>query len=117
MNRDLEQRQDLSLLDDMPTVRKLDLNYRKNKEQDHTPHIDAAAAAFDYAACRGEWWNPREYSLLYGTPLWQQASESQRLILNQLYWVAYYAQIISAEIATIVLNQTSAAGLSSYEDF
>src|SRR6185295_12039960 len=27
------------------------------------------------------------------------------------------AQIISAEIATILLNQTSAAGLNSYEDF
>jgi len=117
MDRDLWQHQDLSLLDDAPTVRKLELNYRKNKEQDHTASIDAAAAEFDYAQCRNEWWNPPEYSLLYGTPLWEQSNESQRLVLNHLYWVAYYSQIISAEIATIVLNQTSAAGLSSYEDF
>lgn len=117
MNRELAQRQDRSLIEDAPTMRKLDLNYRKNKEQDHTASIDAAAAEFRYDDCRDEWWNPREYSLLYGTPLWNQASESQRLLLNHLFWVAYYAQIISAEIATIVLNQTSAAGLSSYEDF
>jgi hypothetical protein len=117
MNRDLSQRQEKSLLDDPLTVRKLQLNYAKNREQDQACHIEAAAEAFDYDACRNEWWNPPEYSLLYGTPLWDEASDSQRLILNHLYWVAYYAQIVSAEIATIVLNQTSAAGLNSYEDF
>ncbi len=39
------------------------------------------------------------------------------MVLNQLYWVAYYAQIVSAEIATIFLNQVSAAGLYTLEDF
>jgi hypothetical protein len=117
MNRDLAQHQDTSILDDGRTLRKLQVNYTKNREQDHSAKIDAAARAFDYAACRDAWWNPPEYSLLHGTPLWEQASEAQRLVLNHLYWVAYYAQIISAEIATIVLNQTSAAGLNTYEDF
>jgi hypothetical protein len=37
--------------------------------------------------------------------------------LNQLFWVAYYSQIISAEIATIFFNQTSAAALYGIEDF
>ena len=55
--------------------------------------------------------------MLYGTPLWEQASESQKVLLNQLYWVAYYSQIISAEIATIFFNQTSATGLYSLEGF
>jgi hypothetical protein len=117
MNRDLSQRQDQSLLDDARTVRKLESNYTKNREQDQAQNIDAAAQAFNYESCRDQWWNPPEYSLMHGTPLWDQASDSQRLVLNQLYWVAYYSQIISAEIATIVLNQTSAAGLNSYEDF
>jgi hypothetical protein len=36
---------------------------------------------------------------------------------KQLYWVAYYSQIIAAEIATIYFNQTSAAGLYAQEDF
>lgn len=117
MNRSLSQRQTRSLLDDQRTCQTLALNYRRNKAQDHTAEIDAAAAAFRYTDCRGQYWNPEAYSLLHGTPLWDGASASQRVLLNQLYWVAYYAQIISAEIATILLNQTSAAGLSSLEDF
>lgn len=52
-----------------------------------------------------------------GTPLWEQSRQHQRVILNQLYWVAYYSQIVSAEIATIFFNQTSAAGLYAQEDF
>lgn len=117
MNRNLTQHQEKSLLDDASTLRKVELNHQKNRDQDHTANIDRCAASFDYAACRDAWWNPPEFSLLYATPLWDQSSESQRIVLNHLYWVAYYAQIISAEIATILLNQTSAAGLSSYEDF
>ena len=98
-------------------VNPLELNYHRNREQDHTELLDQAAAAFDYEACRGEMWNPEAYSLLYGTPVWEQASKSQRVLLNQLYWVAYYSQIISAEVATILFNQTSAAGLYALEDF
>ncbi|MCA9556154.1 MAG: hypothetical protein KC933_39375, partial [Myxococcales bacterium] len=73
--------------------------------------------AFDYEACKHEYWNPEEFSLLWGTPVWDQASAAQRVVLNQLYWVAYYSQIISAEIATIYFNQTSAAGLFAQDDF
>ncbi len=117
MNAALAQRQAGSLLDDEKTLRKLELNFRKNKEQDHTHAIDAAAAAFRFEECRDIYWNPENFSLLWGTPLWDQASPAQRLTLNHLYWVAYYAQIISAEIATILLNQTGAAGLNTMEDF
>ena len=117
MNRNLVQHQDKSLLDDASTMRKIELNHFKNRDQDHTAEIDRCSASFDYEACRTERWNPPEFSLMYATPLWDQSTESQRIVLNHLYWVAYYAQIISAEIATILLNQTSAAGLSSYEDF
>jgi hypothetical protein len=106
-----------SLLADKKTSGKIRLNYERNKKQDQTENIDLAAKAFSYADCRGEYWNPEEFSLLWGTPLWNQASESQRILLNQLYWVAYYSQIISAEIATIFFNQTSAAGLYAMEDF
>jgi len=106
-----------SLLDNQTVCRKLQLNYSRNRQQDHTPLMDAAAAAFVYADCQDEFWNPVEFSLLYGTPLWEQSSPAQRVILNQLYWVAYYSQIVSAEIATIYFNQTSAAGLYALEDF
>jgi hypothetical protein len=117
VNRALAQRQTRSLLDDTRTCQTLALGYRRNRAQDHTADIDAAAAAFRYADCRDRYWNPEAYSLLHGTPLWDGATAAQRIVLNQLYWVAYYAQIVSAEIATILLNQTSAAGLNSLEDF
>ena len=117
MNRSLSQRHDKSLFDDAKTLRKLELNYRKNKQQDNTPTMDALAADFRYEDCKDQRWNPEQFSLLYGTPLWDAATEEQRTKLNQIYWVAYYSQIISAEIATIFFNQTSAAGLYSLEDF
>lgn len=117
MHSGLSQRQTRSLLDDASTCRKLEFNLKRNSEQDHTATIDAAAQRFRYEDCRNEYWNPEQYSLLWGTPVWDQASAAQRIVLNQMYWVAYYAQIISAEIATIFLNQVSAAGLYALEDF
>jgi hypothetical protein len=117
MHPELEQRQSKSLLDDASTCRKLAFNQRKNEEHDHTRAIDAAAVRFDYAACREQYWSPEPFSLLYGTPLWDQASAAQRIVLNQLYWVAYFSQIISSEIATIFFNQVAAASLFAVEDF
>jgi hypothetical protein len=96
---------------------KIKLNHRKNKEQDHTSLLDQTAECFSYTTCKDRYWNPEEFSLLYGTPLWDSASREQKIKLNQLYWVAYYCQIISAEIATIFFNQTSAASLFGLEDF
>jgi hypothetical protein len=113
----MAQRQTKSLLDDPQTVRKLEFNFRRNAEQDHTTLIDRAAKNFRYEHCRDRYWNPESFSLLYGTPLWEQATPSQRVALNQLYWVAYYSQIISAEIATIFFNQIAATGLYGLEDF
>ena len=107
----------MKLSEDKKTQGKIRLNYTRNKKQDQTENIDAAAKAFDYDACKDEYWNPEQFSLLWGTPLWAEATEAQRIKLNQLYWVAYYSQIISAEIATIFFNQTSAAGLYGIEDF
>jgi hypothetical protein len=117
MHTGLAQRQTHSLLDDASTCRKLEFNLRRNAELDHTAAIDAAAQRFCYDDCRNDYWNPENFSLLWGTPVWEQATPAQRVVLNQLYWVAYYAQIVSAEIATIFLNQVSAAGLYSLEDF
>ena len=109
---------DPSLLSqDLKTSKRISINYHKNKELDHTALLDECAKSFDYNQCKDEYWNPEEFSLLYATPLWSGATEQQRKQLNQLYWVAYYSQIISAEIATIFYNQTSAAGLYGMNDF
>ena len=105
------------LAKDGKTRKKLELNYRRAKQTDHSPALDQLAARFDYQQCRNQYWQSPEFSLLYGTPLWYQASSDQKLILNHLYWVAYYSQIIAAEVATIFFNQTSATGLYPLTDF
>lgn len=99
------------------TKQKLQLNYRRARQTDHSPALDALADQFDYQKWRNCYWQAPEFSLLYGTPLWDQASPSQKLILNHLYWVAYYSQIIAAEVATIFFNQTSATALYPLTDF
>ena len=105
-------------LSEAPRVSKmLSLNLNRNKAQDQTEQMDRLAESFTYEECRSRYWQPPEYSLLYGTELWDQASETQRVQLNHLFWVAYYSQIISAEIATIHFNQTSATGLFAIEEF
>jgi hypothetical protein len=103
--------------DSKNALRRLQLNLRANKKQDNTELLDACGREFNYSACREEYWNPEEFSLLYGTSFWDQASTSERRLLNQLYWVAYYSQIISAEMATIYLNQCAAAGIYVVDDF
>lgn len=98
-------------------ARKIQLNYRRNQKQDHTARLDSVAKQFRYEDCCDRYWQAEKFSLLYGTPLWDESTDDQRRILNHLYWVAYYCQIISAEIATIFFNQTSAAGLYTHKGF
>ncbi len=117
MNKSLLQTNPRGLCDEPKIMKKLEFNFKKNREQDNSPHLDRLSLEFDYDRCKNEYWNPENFSLFYKSPLWNEASPTQRIKLNQLYWVAYYSQIISAEIATIFFNQTSAAGLYGIEDF
>ncbi len=117
MNQKLSQTHPRSLNDEPKTLRKLELSLKKNREQDNSPELDRLSQDFNYDRCKNQFWNPENFSLFYQTPLWNEASTYQRIKLNQLYWIAYYSQIISAEIATIFFNQTSAAGLYGIEDF
>jgi hypothetical protein len=98
-------------------LQKAALNHKRNKAQDNTEALDQLTSDFSYEKDQSEYWNPERYSLLYGTPLWNEASAAERIQLNHLYWVAYYSQIISAEIATIFFNQTCAASLYTVEGF
>ncbi|MBL7546163.1 MAG: hypothetical protein JNL11_20250 [Bdellovibrionaceae bacterium] len=106
-----------SLKDDIKTLKRIELALKKSKQLDQTANMELASQNFKYTDCHLANWNPERFSLLYGTWLWNQSSEYQKTILNQLYWVAYYSQIISAEIATIFFNQTCAASLYGVEDF
>lgn len=100
-----------------PTYKKIDFALKKSKKIDQTENIENVTHKFDLQKDMGKAWNPEEYSFLWGTWLWEQCTAEQKIFLNQLYWVAYYSQIISAEIATIYYNQLSAASLYSIDEF
>ena len=112
-----QKHKDQLLLNDVTLKKKLEFNRKLSEQQDQTDQIERCTREFKYEDCSEQYWNPEEFSLLYGTYFWEQATKKQKMILNQLYWVAYYSQIISAEIATIFFNQIAAAGLFAMEDF
>ncbi len=117
MNRNLSQRYNISLADDPKTMKRIELALKRSKELDQTAMMELSAKEFNYETCKDEMWNPERFSLLYKTWIWEQSTPEQKIKLNQLFWVAYYSQIISAEIATLFYNQTSAAALYGIEDF
>lgn len=117
MNRNLSQRFDVCLADDQKTMKRIELALKRSKELDQTAMMNQAAIDFNYENCKNEMWNPEKFSLLYKTWIWEQSTPEQKVKLNQLFWIAYYSQIISAEIATLFFNQTSAAALYGIEDF
>lgn len=117
MNRNLSQRFDVCLADDQKTMKRIELALKRSKELDQTAMMNQAAIDFNYELCKNEMWNPEKFSLLYKTWIWEQSTPEQKVKLNQLFWIAYYSQIISAEIATLFFNQTSAAALYGIEDF
>jgi hypothetical protein len=117
MNRNLYQHHNISLADDHKTMKRLEIALKRSKELDQTAMMDIYSKDFNYETCKNEMWNPESFSLLYKTWIWDQSTPEQKIKLNQLFWVAYYSQIISAEIATIFFNQTSAASLYGIEDF
>ncbi len=117
MITELSQNQPETLSNDPKTMKRIEIALKKSKELDQTAMMDLYSQAFRFADCDKQYWNPEAFSLLFETPLWHQATQAQKVKLNQLFWVAYYSQIISAEIATIFFNQTSAAALYAIEDF
>ncbi|MEL7354325.1 MAG: P-aminobenzoate N-oxygenase AurF, partial [Cyanobacteria bacterium J06560_5] len=53
---------ELTLLD-----KKIQLNHRRNRQQDHTEHLNTVAKQFRYEDCCDRTWQDEQFSLLYGT--------------------------------------------------
>lgn len=117
MNKNLLQTHNSTLSEDAKTMKRMEMALKKSKELDQTENMDLSAKIFNLTDCKDEMWNPEKFSLMYGTWLWDHSTPEQKIKLNQLYWIAYYSQIISAEIATIFFNQTAAAAMYGLEDF
>ena len=92
-----------------------EINYRNNLKSDYTEKIEALEKTFDYASNSNHYWSEPEQSILYGTPLYEAASESQKLALNHLYWSSIYDGTAASETSTIHYNKLT-AGVFSYFD-
>ena len=70
MTKQLERRRDESLFDEKMTAKKLQFNYKKNKEQDQTDMLDQLSQSFVYEDCKDQYWNLRSshfyMELLFG---------------------------------------------------
>ena len=69
---------------DSTSMKRIELNHTRNRIQDNSPELDRLALNFNYSDCRHQYWNPEQFSFFWGTPLWDQSSQHQRTILNQL---------------------------------
>lgn len=81
--------------------------FHNNTDSDYTEKISDLGKEFDYASNRDYYWGDRELSLLYGTPLYEAASETQKRALNHLYWVGNYNHTAVSEATTSVYNQVT----------
>jgi hypothetical protein len=84
-----------------------EINYRRNTESSYTEKIQELDQNFNYSSNSDRYWGEAELSLLYGTPLYEAASPSQKLALNHLYWVGGYNIPAASETNTTLYNQIS----------
>ena len=85
-------------------LERLATSHRRNLESTSTEEIDRLQEGFRYAPNAADWWQAENLSLMYGSPLWEQASQAQRLALNHLWWVAWYHLVSGLELHTIEYN-------------
>ncbi|ELR96317.1 hypothetical protein GLO73106DRAFT_00031600, partial [Gloeocapsa sp. PCC 73106] len=83
-------------------------NYYKNTETDYTEKIEELDREFNYQENSELYWNRPEFSFLYGTPLYNQSTETQKIALNHLYWYLMYHFIATSEHQTIIYNTITA---------
>ena len=83
----------------------INTTYQNNLDSDYTEKIAALTREFRYADNKATPWSEESHSLLFGTPLYEQASDAQRLALNHLSWFANYNYISNSETETVLYNQ------------
>lgn len=77
------------------TTQILDRNHQNNLDSDYTEKIEGLYKNFQYDRNSQHYWSDPKLSLLYGTPLYEQCSETQKLALNHLYWALTYHKIVA----------------------
>lgn len=90
-----------------------EINYNSNSQSNYTEKIKDLDKGFDYSSNSNYYWSEPELSTLYGTPLYEQASFSQRIALNHVYWAGQYNQTAATEANAVLYNQVTSRVFSS----
>jgi hypothetical protein len=88
-------------------------NHQNNIDSGYTEKIEELDKNFKYSNNRDRDWSEPELSILYGTPLYQAASPSQKIALNHLSWVFQYEHTAQSEAETIHYNQITGGSFSA----
>jgi hypothetical protein len=99
-------------------LKQIEKIYETNKNSDYTEQIEKLPKNYNYDDNREYNWLFGEFSLLYGSRFYESASESQKKVLNHLYWICFYNYSIGGEIATMMFNQLTCGAfyhLGGYE--
>ncbi|MEC4984115.1 MAG: hypothetical protein SAJ37_16475 [Oscillatoria sp. PMC 1068.18] len=101
------------------TFKTLAKNHQHNLDSDYTEKIEELAKKFRYENEKSYYWSDPQFSFFYETPLYKQASESQKLALNHLFWNLLYKITADSEIELTHYNLITAGTLlkmgSEYE--
>lgn len=97
------------------TQKFLERNYKNNLESDYTEVIEELCKNFQYNKNSRHYWSEPELSLLYGTPLYEQCSEDQKLVLNHLFWTVAYRTVADSETEATRYNLVTAGSFTYSE--
>lgn len=89
-------------------VKLTETTYRQNIESNYTEKIEELDNNFNYSSNKDYYWNQPELSILYGTPLYEEASLSQKIAFNHLHWIGAYNLTAASETNTLFYNQLTA---------
>ena len=93
------------------TIRTLAKNHQSNLESDYTEKMRGLTQSFQYKKDRNHYWTDPQFSLFYGSPLYKQASPTQKLALNHLFWTLFYKKTADTEIEVTHYNLLTAGTL------
>ena len=96
-------------------IRLIEKTYESNINSDYTERMETLGKNFNYQTNSQYYWGEPEFSTLYGTPLYQSASDTQKLALNHLYWVGQYNHTANAEANTILYNRVTTGVFAKIE--
>ncbi|MBD2103368.1 hypothetical protein H6F94_21135 [Leptolyngbya sp. FACHB-261] len=90
------------------SLKLIENNYRNNLDSNYTEKIEELDKSFKYSDNSHCYWSEPELSLLYGTPLYAEASPAQKLALNHLFWVSQYNYTALSEAEVVHYNHITA---------